>query len=113
MQRLFGWATMTSGSLVLASSWIFVMPSAGARWDIRVTGAIIVIAAVAATRLRPAWGSGAAVIEMFTGIWLLLSTTFVNGDYVAVWTNMVLGIATTFVAALEYDRLTSSGKAAA
>lgn len=103
--RFLRWINVGSGSLMVASSWLFAMPTADARWDVRITGALTIVAALITVRsLNANWSASASVIEMFAGIWLLLSTTFVHGDLVAVWSNIFLGLVTVVVATLTYER---------
>lgn len=103
--KLYGWVNVVSGSLMVGSTWVFAMPTTDARWDIRVTGLVTLVAALLVVRLHDrAWALRSSVVEMFAGIWLLLSTTFVHGDHVAVWSNIGLGIVTISAATQTYDR---------
>lgn len=105
IDRFLRWTNVGSGSLMVASTWLFAMPTSDARWDVRITGALTIVAALLTVRsLNANWSASASVIEMFAGIWLLLSTTFVHGDLVAVWSNIVLGLVTVVVATLTYER---------
>jgi len=102
---LLGWINVGSGGLMIGSTWLFAMPTVDARWDIRVTGVITLVAALLAIRLHGrAWSWRWSVVDMFAGIWLLLSTTFVHGDLVAVWSNIALGLLTIGIACGVYDR---------
>jgi len=103
--RFLRWINVGSGSLMVASTWLFAMPTSDARWDVRITGALTIVAALIAVRsLNANWSASASVVEMFAGIWLLLSTTFVHGDLMAVWSNILLGLVTVVVATLTYER---------
>jgi NADH:ubiquinone oxidoreductase subunit 6 (subunit J) len=105
IDRFLRWINVGSGSLMVASTWLFAMPTSDARWDVRITGAVTIVTALIIVRsLNASWSANAAVIEMFAGIWLLLSTTFVHGDLVAVWSNIILGLMTVGVATLTYER---------
>jgi nicotinamide riboside transporter PnuC len=81
------------GILVLISPWALHHASGTATWDLTITGIVIGIVALIA---MGAHGKGGynfwPTVNVFLGLWLLISLGFMHGDAAIRWTTIVLGL---------------------
>ncbi|HEY8312941.1 MAG TPA: SPW repeat protein [Candidatus Baltobacteraceae bacterium] len=103
------WVNIAIGILTIISPFVNVPTGSGARWDMVVTG--IVIAVVAIIEMSVYTKSQSMnywpVVNIIAGIWLFISTTFVQGNTGMIWSNIVMGVAAivTGLVALSYERV--------
>ncbi len=77
-----------------------------------VTGIVVAVVAIiemsvyAKARAMSYW----PVVNIIAGIWLFVSTAFVQGNTGMIWSNVVLGVASivTALIALSYERVHSA-----
>ncbi|MEO6912671.1 MAG: SPW repeat protein [Candidatus Baltobacteraceae bacterium] len=108
------WVNVAVGILAIISPYLFTGTSSGARWDMTITGIVIAVVAIIAMSVQDKVGHNYwPVINVLAGIWLIISTTFVQGETAMVWSNVVLGVVAivTSVVSLSYERIhMSSGQ---
>jgi hypothetical protein len=106
------WLNVAVGILTIISPFALGSASMAARWDLVVTGIIIGIVAIIELSIyaRTTHMSYWPVINILAGIWLLISTTYAQGDVGLLWSNVVLGILAIVSAAiaLSYEKVHSS-----
>jgi hypothetical protein len=106
------WVNVAVGILTIISPYVAVPTTAGARWDMTITGFVIAIVAIVSLAAHGKGQSSTAwpVINILLGIWLFISTTFLSGNVAMIWSNIVLGVLTIVTALVElsYQRLSAS-----
>lgn len=103
------WVNIAVGVLTIVSPFVPAPTSAGARWDMVITGAVIAIVAIVEMSVhgKNRGMSYWPAVNILAGIWLFISTTFASGNMTLVWSDIVLGVIAivTGLVALSYERM--------